>query len=132
MRRLSRAAGPLAACGGSQPNSHASSSGTGRPITPGRLEILQPTANQQTEPNLTAVLKLTGATFAGQTTTNVTPNQGFIHISVDNQQLEIVDTTEVPLYGIAPGPHVLQAEFVASDHAPFQNRPTASVSFTVK
>jgi hypothetical protein len=118
----------LAACGS---DSKADSPAGGRPTTPAQLEIIEPTANQQTGANLIAQFKLTGAKFAAQTTTDVKPDEGYIHVSVDDKQVAIVDTTEVPLYALAPGPHVLQAEFVASDHAPFQNRAVASVSFTV-
>jgi hypothetical protein len=34
--------------------------------------------------------------------------------------------------GLKPGTHVLQAEFVASDHLPWNPRIISAVSFTVK
>jgi hypothetical protein len=39
--------------------------------------------------------------------------------------------TTQDLHGLAPGTHSLLVEFVAIDHAPFRNRPQASVLFNV-
>jgi hypothetical protein len=134
----------LAACGGGSSGSGSSGSGSastpgstssaagGRPTTTAQLEIVQPTPNQVTDANPTIVFKLTGAKFAAQTTTNVKPDEGYIHLSLDDRQLEVVDSLEVPLFNVPPGPHVVEGVFVASDHAPFANQPSASVSFTVK
>lgn len=132
----------LIACSGGSSASGSSSNSTnasgpissptgGRPTTPAQLEIVQPTSNQVTDANPTIVFKLTDAKFAAQTTVNVKPDEGFIHLSLDNRQLEVVDTAEVPLFDVPPGPHVVEGVFVASDHAPFANQPSASVSFTV-
>jgi hypothetical protein len=132
----------LAACGGDSKASSNSSSSTSassspsvpagtRPTTPATLTIVDPKADQQEPANFTAKFDLTGATFAKETSTNITPDQGFIHVSVDDRQVAIVDTTDVPLYALAPGPHTLSGEYVASDHVPFANRTIASVSFTV-
>jgi hypothetical protein len=33
---------------------------------------------------------------------------------------------------LAPGQHTVTAEFVAIDHLPFKNRPTAAVIWTVQ
>lgn len=128
----------LAGCGDSSkaatPNSSSVPAQTpgARPTTPATLEIVNPTSNQVTGTNFTAQFKLTGGTFAAQTSANVTPDQGFIHVSVDNQQVEVVATTDVPLFGLTPGPHTLSGEYVASDHAPFANRVIVTVPFTVQ
>ena len=124
----------LTACssgsGASGPSS--SSPAKGRPTTAAQLEIVQPTPNQVTDANPTIVFKLTGAKFAAQTTSNVKPDEGFIHLSLDGRQLEVVDSLQVPLFDVPSGPHVVEGVFVASDHLPFTNQPSASVSFTVK
>jgi hypothetical protein len=134
----------LAACGGGSSGSGSSGSGSastpgstssaagGRPTTTAQLEIVQPTPNQVTDANTKIVFKLTGAKFAAQTTKNVKPDEGYIHLSLDDRQLEVVDSPEVPLFDVPPGPHVVEGVFVASDHLPFANQPSASVSFTVK
>ncbi len=109
-----------------------SSSAGVRPTTAAQVEIVQPTPNQVTDANPKIVFKLTGAKFAAQTTKNVKPDEGYIHLSLDDRQLEVVDSLEVPLFDVPPGPHVVEGVFVASDHLPFANQPKASVSFTVK
>ena len=38
----------------------------------------------------------------------------------------------VPIGGLDPGPHVLQAEFVAADHGPFDPRVTAMEQFVTE
>jgi hypothetical protein len=38
----------------------------------------------------------------------------------------------IPLGGLEPGPHVLQAEFVAADHGPFDPRVTAMEQFVTE
>jgi hypothetical protein len=129
------------ACGGSSKASPASSSTSsssaptaagGRPTTPATLSIVNPTPNQVESANFTAKFNLTGGSFAAETSTNISPDKGFIHVSVDDQQVAIVDTTDVPLYALTPGPHTLSGEFVASDHVPFANRQIATVAFTVQ
>jgi hypothetical protein len=38
----------------------------------------------------------------------------------------------VDLTGVAPGPHLLRAEFVAADHGPFDPRVTAMEQFVTE
>jgi hypothetical protein len=38
---------------------------------------------------------------------------------------------EQVLHGLAPGEHWVRAEFVATDHLPFRNEVSDSVTFTV-
>jgi hypothetical protein len=53
---------------------------------------------------------------------------------VDGSIVSMTYGTEqrVPLGGLEPGPHVLQAEFVAADHAPFDPRVTAREQFVME
>jgi hypothetical protein len=76
-------------------------------------------------------LRLTGAQVVPQTSLNLTPDKGHIHLSIDGKVVSMLYGTEqdVP---ITPGPHLLQAEFVAMDHFPFNPRVIAVATFTSK
>jgi hypothetical protein len=76
-------------------------------------------------------LDLQNAKVVPQTTGPLRPDEGHIHVSVDGQLVSMAYSTEQQLPTLAPGPHSLQAEFVAIDHAPFANRVVAAVLFDV-
>jgi hypothetical protein len=136
----------LAACGSgvatnavsptSQPGSPGSSVAGSlgpRPSSPAVVAILQPTNGEQvTGSTVHIVLSLTGATIVQQTTTNIRPDQGHVHLYVDNVLVSMNYglTQDLPIH---PGTYVLKAEFVAADHAPFSPRVVSpEVFFTVK
>jgi hypothetical protein len=94
---------------------------------------VSPTANQVvTGTSLHVVVGLTGATIVTATSTDIRPDQGHIHLYIDNNlvSMNYGTTQDVPA---VPGTHVLRAEFVASDHFPFNPRVvTPDVIFTVQ
>jgi hypothetical protein len=104
-----------------------------RPRTPAHLEILAPAPNAVTGPDTTVRLSLTGARLVPGTQVGgaIRPRRGHIHVSVDGQVVAMVNRLSVPLQALAPGRHVVSAEFVASDHAPFANRVVAATTFRV-
>lgn len=116
----------LGACGGG-----GSSSAPARPTTPARLQIVAPTPNEVTGPNITVKLDLMGAKVVPQTTGPLHPDEGHIHVSLDGKLVSMAYGTEQDLPNLAPGKHSLQAEFVATDHVPFANRVVAGVLFDV-
>jgi hypothetical protein len=120
-------------CGGSKP---ATKTTAQHPASPVRIQITQPTPNQTTGPDVTLVVNLIGGKVvpAAQTTVKgaVPTDQGHIHVSLDGTLVNMAYSTTQDLHGLKPGQHTLTAEFVAIDHAPFQNRPTAAVIFTVQ
>jgi hypothetical protein len=118
-----------AGCGGG--GSSSSGAGAARPTTPARLQIVAPTPNETTGPNVTVKLDLIGAKIVPQTTGPLRPDEGHIHVSLDGKLVSMAYGTEQDLPNLAPGPHSLQAEFVATDHAPFANRVLAAVLFNV-
>ena len=61
----------------------------------------------------------------------VDPHRGHVHVSVDGRLIAMINRPRVPVHGLGPGEHTIQAEFVASDHLPFANSVDAAVSFTV-
>ena len=124
----------VAACGGSPASpTPAGSAPAPRPSSPASVAILAPTSGQTVSgATVHVVLKLTGAEIVTATTTNIRPDQGHVHLYVDNILVSMNYGLEQDL-PVHPGTYVLKAEFVASDHAPFNPRVWSSeVVFTVQ
>ena len=129
LRKLAAALGRLAvgalivsalvACGGPGSSSAGAPTPTigSRPSSPAVVRI---------------VLSLENATIVKQTSTNIRPDQGHVHLYVNNV-LVSMNYGLVQDLPVHKGTYVLRAEFVASDHAPFNPRVySQSVVFTVK
>jgi hypothetical protein len=123
----------LTACSGSGGSTVSSATAAARPSSPAVLKILQPT-NGEVVHGTTVELKvsLTGAKLVPATSATVIPTQGHLHVILDSTLVSMTSGLEQVVGGLTPGTHLLQVEFVASDHAPFNPRVTAAVSFKVK
>lgn len=110
-----------------------STASAARLSSPAQLSLVSPTANEVVHgTTLHVVVALTGATIVAATTMVVRPDQGHIHLYVDNNLVSMNYGTTQDLT-VAPGTHILHAEFVASDHYPFDPRVvTPDVVFTVQ
>jgi hypothetical protein len=118
----------------------ASASGT-RPSSPAVVIVAQPTAGAAITPTpcpsapgscVHIKLSLTGATIVSATSTDIRPDQGHVHLYVDNVLVSMNYGLEQDLL-VHSGTYVLKAEFVAADHAPFNPRVwSPEVLFTVK
>ncbi len=104
----------------------------GRPATDARVQIVSPTPNQETGPDVTVKVNLIGAREVPQVTGPIKPDEGHIHIALDNNVVAMAYGDTQTLTGLSPGQHAIQVDFVAVDHVPFRNRVTAAVLFTVK
>jgi hypothetical protein len=104
-----------------------------RPSSPAVVGIVQPVSGSTvTGTSIHVVLSLTGATIVTTTSTDIRPDQGHVHLYVDNVLVSMNYGLEQDL-PVTPGTYVLKAEFVASDHAPFNPRVVSpEVFFTVK
>jgi hypothetical protein len=112
-----------------------------RPSSPAVVMVVQPTSAASVTPTpcpgatgscVHVVLSLTGATVVSATTTAVRPDQGHVHLYVDNVLVSMNYGLEQDL-PVHTGTYVLKAEFVAADHAPFNPRVwSPEVLFTVK
>lgn len=83
---------------------------------------------------LSVVLDLQGGTVVDATTTEIRPDTGHIHLSVDGTLVSMTYGTVqvVDLRPFGQGEHVIEAEYVAADHLPFVPAVTARVGFAVE
>jgi hypothetical protein len=120
----------LAACGGQATEG----SGTGdRPSSTGRIRIVQPEPGDVVPTDEVVVeVELTGATLAEEASTRVEPDEGHIHISVDGETITLLGGLREEVPGLEPGTHLLEVEFAANDHGPFEPPVIETVTFTVE
>jgi hypothetical protein len=130
------AAFALAACSGASPalSSRAVPTAAGpRPPSPAVIKIVEPKAGATVNgTTVHVVLTLSGARVVSATTTNIRPDEGHVHLYVDNNLVSMNYGLEqdIPVHA---GTYVLKAELVAADHAPFNPRVwSPEVFFTAK
>jgi len=130
---LPAVAGAVIACAGEPAPTHPAIPSTGpRPSSPATVEIVEPEQGATvTGDTLHVVLKLNGATIVPQTSTAIRPDEGHVHLYVNNVLVSMNYGLEQDL-PVQPGSTVLRAEFVAADHAPFSPRVWSDeIVFTV-
>lgn len=126
----------LAGCGsdggGDPPPSPSSSlSVVPRPSSTAKLSIRTPTNGDVVKAgNVPLRVDLTGAELVPSATTDLQPDEGHLHVILDDQLLDMTADLRSTLPDVRPGNHLLRIEFVASDHAPFDPRVVADVTFT--
>ena len=138
MKRLALASIALAlaavACGGGEgtgSQSPSPSTSVKRPRSTATIAILSPTPGQTVSTKgVTVKISLTGATIVKQTSTNLSPDKGHVHLLVDGTVVQYTGGLEIATGPLPKGPHLLQVEFVAVDHAPFNPRVLAQVTVT--
>lgn len=133
----------VAACGSASPPASSDSASaypidasnipSGRPSTTAKITIVSPAPNAViTGGTVHVVVQVTGATVVDDTNEDIRPDQGHVHLYLDNAlwYMQYSLTKDIP---VSPGTYVLKAEFVANDHAPFSPRDWSDqVFFTVK
>lgn len=131
----------LTACGGSAGSTPVTSqlpvpaSGpppSGRPSSPAVVRIVSPTQGAVVKgPNVHIVVAVDNAAVVQQTTTTVKPDEGHVHLYLDNALTYMAYTLQQDL-PVTTGTYILKAEFVAADHAPFNPRVWSDqIIFTV-
>jgi hypothetical protein len=126
----------IVACGGSGSGGPTGATGTAtlgpRPESTGTLSIVSPTDGETIRGGtVDLVVDLEGAKLVPATTADIVPDEGHLHVILDDQLVSMTSGTEQEIPDVAPGQHLLKVEFVASDHAPFDPRVIAAVSFEV-
>jgi hypothetical protein len=113
----------LAGCAGERVATHPTSASLGpRPSSPATVEIVAPgDSTTVSGDSVHVVLRLTGASIVPETTTDLRPDEGHVHLYVNNQLVSMNYGLEQDI-PVQPGTLVLKAEFVAADHAPFSPR----------
>ena len=104
-----------------------------RPSSPATINVKQPASGAQLSGTYVhVVLGIAGARIVPVTTTAIRPDEGHVHLYVNNALVSMNYGLEQDI-AVTPGTYVLKAEFVAADHAPFNPRVwSAEVFFTVR
>jgi len=129
----------VTACGGGgatpapTPTARTTPNPATRPSSPAVLQIVSPVNGAVvTGSTVHVVVSLKNATVVQLTSTHIQPDQGHVHLYLDNQLIYMAYqlAQDVPVH---PGVYSLKAEFVAGDHFPFNPRVwSAVVVFTVR
>jgi len=82
--------------------------------------------------NVPIVVEVSGGEIVPTTTSAISPTRGHLHVSVDDRIVSMNFGRTDVVRGVAPGLHVLQVEFVASDHLPFEPRVISRTTFEVE
>ena len=103
-----------------------------RPASTAKLSIVSPTNGQVVHGTSFEVkTRLEDAHIVPATSTDLRPDEGHLHVILDDSLVTMSATLQTRLTDLTPGRHVLQVEFVANDHAPFNPRVIDKVSFEV-
>ena len=134
---LAVAAFALAACsggedGGTTGTPASTTAAAARPNSQAKLTIMTPRNGQTVRQERPEVrLGLDGGRIVSQTTTRVQGDEGHIHLHVDGKLVDMNYGLRQRLPKLPPGQHVVQVEFVAADHAPFDPRVLTQAAFRV-
>jgi len=92
-----------------------------RPRSTATLQILEPLPGSILAGKVRVRLVLSGGRIIQETTTRLAPDEGHIHLLVDGQIVSMTYGLDQEVE-VAKGAHLLQAEYVANDHFPFNPR----------
>lgn len=119
----------LTACGAD--DKPATPSNTPRPASTAKLEFVEPEAGASIPGGAVTVrLSLEGARIVSEATRDLKPDEGHIHLIMNDQLQSMTFALEDQIQA-EPGTHLLLAEFVAGDHAPFNPRVVVTRTFVV-
>ncbi|HEX9342420.1 MAG TPA: hypothetical protein VF995_02230 [Actinomycetota bacterium] len=104
-----------------------------RPSTSAKLSILSPRDGQVVHGTTVDLkLRLQGAKIVAVVSKDLRPDRGHVHVRLDGQLVSMTFGLEQKIPSLKPGTHVLQVEFVATDHLPFDPRVLAQTAFQVR
>lgn len=99
---------------------------TKRIASTAKMSIVEPAQGAEITGNkLRVVISLEGGKIIPEATRSIKPDEGHIHLSLDGRLSTMTYGLDQQIE-VTPGSHILQAEFVAGDHAPFNPRVIAA------
>ena len=127
----------LAACGSSDDGGSGATGATApssdRPSSSAKLAIVLPKVGDVVHGSSVDLrVKLQDAKLVPATTTHIVPDEGHLHVILDDTLISMTQGLEQTIPDVALGEHRIMVEFVASDHAPFDPRVVSVVAFEVK
>jgi hypothetical protein len=127
----------LAGCGSDAPTPtstpSATTSAAPRPASPAIIAITNPVnGSTVSATTIHVVVSLQNAMVVQATSLHISPTEGHVHLYIDGN-LQYMAYTLSQDFPVHPGVYTIKAEFVASDHVPFNPRVfSAPIVFTVK
>jgi hypothetical protein len=119
-------------CGGCSQTSNSSGNQT-RPHSTAKLKVIEPKPGAVERPGRIEVkLDLIGGRITKVVTTRIKPDVGHIHLRLDGETITLLGSLDQKVSVKKKGPHLLEAEFVAADHGPFDPRILSAVNFTTR
>lgn len=125
----------LAACGGGDdPGLDPTGPGSAeRPSSVATLTIERPANGDVVRDDpVELVIGLDGAELVETASTDLRPDQGHLHVTVDGELISMTSGLRQTLPDLAPGSHLVKVEFVANDHGFFDPRVIAATTFEVR
>jgi hypothetical protein len=103
-----------------------------RPESTAELAIVAPKDGQVVSGSMVKLtVSLKRARLVPTTTTEIVPDEGHLHVLLDDRLVSMTSGLSQRLDDVAEGQHLLKVEFVASDHVPFDPRVIVAVAFEV-
>jgi len=127
----------LTACGSSDDGGSDATGATApssdRPSSTAKLGIVTPKVGEAVHGSSVDLrVRLRGAKLVPATTTHLVPDEGHLHVILDDTLISMTQGLEQTIPDVPPGQHRITVEFVASDHFPFDPRVVSVVTFEVK
>lgn len=128
----------LAGCGGdggsgSDASPSPSTTSVERPSSPARLRIVSPDNGDVLRGSTVDLqVRLRDARIVPQTTTDIAPDEGHLHVLLDDVLISMTEGLEQSIPDVEPGSHRITVEFVAADHVGFDPRVVTVVAFEVR
>jgi Family of unknown function (DUF6130) len=104
-----------------------------RPSSTAKLSISVPKDGESFSTSTVQLrVSLKDARLVPATSTDLRPDEGHLHVILDDRLVTMTSGLSENIRGVRPGDHLLRVEFVANDHGPFNPRVIDQVAFRVR